>query len=146
MIYNLKITVRLDNDPSCNLYTLIENVEYSFLPSASQIKDAIEATKRRFVDSYPHRQGKPTMYSPVEVETKEVHDEAMTKEVFELNNQGDAMTLLKEAYSSGQLQGTMIGDKLRKFFGVNYTEVLTEKVPYVTDSAHGSPVGPRHSA
>jgi len=130
MKLEVTITVTNSNDPSCQRITLTEHhmVEMDG-NSSSDIRSKYSDTERRFREVFPRNMTYTVPYTTIE-----------TKPVVETGV--DAERLLRQAYASGQLNGTIIGGKLRDYFGVSYTQVEAE--PYSDPAAQTVSLGDQH--
>lgn len=131
-LYVATITVSNSNELDCQRMKLTEHIEFKADGNSSNdIKDAVKDVERRFSEIFPDNMHYTMPYTTVEVNKVGIVDMEQSEY--------DAMTLLKQAYASGQLQGTIIGDKLRDFFGVSYDRIDAE--PYSDPNAQTVSLG-----
>jgi hypothetical protein len=102
----LTITVTNSNDPSCQRMKLTKRFEIGGLENpAPFVRECIQYTEDQFRQIFPRGMTYVVPYTEVDVEEVAESEESY---------------LLKTAYASGQLQGTMIGERIEKHFGVPY--------------------------
>jgi hypothetical protein len=117
----LSVTVTNSNDPSCQRLKLTKEFMIEDIDRPEPfIRECIKYTEDAFREIFPRGMSYTLPYT-----------EASVIEVVEVTDSDDetVMRLLREAYASGQLRGTLIGDKLRDFFGVNYTDPSIDTAP-----------------
>src|SRR3954471_10546078 len=117
----LSITVTNSNDPTCQRLKLTKHFEIVDIERPEPfIRECIKYTEDAFREIFPRGMSYVLPYT-----------EANVTNVAKLTGASDdtVMRLLREAYASGQLRGTLIGDKLRAFFGVNYTDPSIDTAP-----------------
>src|SRR4051812_14954234 len=119
----LSVTVTNSNDPTCQRLKLTKHYEIEDIARIEPfIRECIKYTEDAFREVFPRGMSYVLPYTEVNVSDMDkiigvpVHDDTV-------------MRLLREAYASGQLRDTVIGDKLRAFFGVNYTDPSIDTAP-----------------
>lgn len=124
----LTVTVTNSNDPSCQRlkFTKRFELEDAAIPEPF-IRECIKYTEDQFKLVFPRGMSYTIPYT-----------EATVNKVAG----ADAERLLRQAYASGQLEGTIIGDMLRTYFGVSYTKV--EAAPYSDPAAKTVSLGDQH--
>jgi hypothetical protein len=102
----LSVTVTNNPDPSCQRMKLTKRFEIEDMEDpTSFIRECITYTESMLKQVFPRGMTYTVPYTEVDVE-----EVAESMESY----------LLKAAYSSGQLQGTMIGERIEQHFGVPY--------------------------
>jgi hypothetical protein len=124
----LSITVTNSNDPSCQRLKLTKRfeIEDGLEDPTHFIRECVTYVEGFFREIFPKGMTYTVPYTEVNVE--EVADPHT-----------DAERLLRQAYASGQLNGTIIGGKLRDYFGVSYDMVEAE--PYSDPAAQTVSLG-----
>jgi hypothetical protein len=124
----LSITVTNSNDPTCQRLKLTRHFEITDIVRPEPfIRECIKYTEDAFREIFPRGMTYTLPYTEAEVD------------VIGIANDEDRQ-LLKAAYSSGQLQGTIIGERIQKHFGVPYTDPSMDtrsEAPLLSESLGG---------
>jgi hypothetical protein len=120
----LTITVTNNPDPTCQRLKLTKRFEIEDIANiAPFVRECITYVESFFKEIFPRGMTYPMPYTEVDVN--------------EIPN-SNAERLLRQAYASGQLEGTIIGDMLLDYFdGVKHTEIKAE--PYGADDTKLAP-------
>ena len=130
----LTLVITNNPDPSCQRMKLTKRFEIEDIANpAPFIRECIKYTEDFFRQIFPRGMSYSVPYTEADISEVDITD---------------SERLLRQAYASGQLEGTIIGNMLRKHFGVSYLEVEAE--PYSDPAAQtvslgGQPERTRHT-
>ncbi len=114
-MHTLTIIVTNNNDPDCQRMTVEHHHVIPVTADPKQFTlEKIGEAEQELRDMFPRGM---TYTMPC---TRVIF---MPVELVKVAHTNEADRLLRQAYASGQLQGTIIGEKLRDYFGVSYHEM-----------------------
>ena len=125
-MFILTISVSNSNDPTCDRLKLTKHFEVDLVVDPTDfIREAITYCESLHKEIFPRRMSYNIPYTEVEINPTDESEDRF---------------LLKTAYNSGQLQGTMIGERIEKHFGVPYNHPSMDTrpdVPLLSESLGG---------
>ena len=124
-MFILTVTTTNSNDPTCQRLKLTKRFEIGDLENPEPfVRECIKHTEDFLRATFPRNMTYVVPYTEVDVSNAASND---------------AERLLRQAYASGQLKDTIIGGKLRDYFGVSYDMVEAE--PYSDPAAQTVSLG-----